>query len=307
MRHVDTGVAISTVGGRRSVTSDSELNVLGEVGVRRVCLLSVALLMLSCAVSFDNWPDPIRSSAGGSGATNGTGGVGPTGGASSEAGGTGGVDATGGATATVATGGQASMTTLVWLTLDHDQAKSTSPPNDSLGINGRFYAYSDSCASFTFDPSTRCVVGMLCDVGAQYENWGVAMGFDFDYTGSTGTPANAALTWNPDAHNAVGVAWHITNLSTSMLQLWVLNMDPSYNGTCTSDSCSIDGPPDGNDQITPDGTLYFSSMKKDTWNSGINYTYSPAAVYSLQFKIPTVITGAETFEFCVDKLGLFVQ
>ncbi len=280
------------------------------VRLARVLAWCPVFIVLSCAVSFDNWPDPITASTGGKPSTGGIGAAsgGATsspsgGGGSNPAGGspTGGNRATGGSNAT---GGAASQS-IVWLTLEDDQAKSTSSPNDSLGINGQFYAYSDSCASYVFNPLTRCVSGTLCDVGSSFENWGVAIGFDFVNTGSTGVPANAKLTWNPNDHNAVGVAWQISNLVTTRLQLWVLDMDPSFQGVCTSDTCSIQGPPDGNGQITADGTLYFNSMVKDDWGgSGIAYTFSPAAVYSLQFKIPTIITGAESFEFCIDRLGI---
>ena len=298
-----------------------ELSVSGMAGRQslRACLASMvalALLAPGCLVSFDNWPDPIKASSGGAGGGNGTatGGISPfqSGGAgaagASTGGASGGTSPTGGAGPTGGTSGQSGVSTIVWLTLEGDQAKSTASPNDSLGINGKFYAYSDSCAAVSFNPLTRCATGILCDVGSQFENWGTAIGFDFVNTGVSGTPANAKLVWNPTAHNVIGVAWHITNLVTSTLQLWMLDMDPSWQGTCTSDTCSIQGPPDGRSQITADGTLYFNSMNKDDWGgSGIVYTYSPALAYSLQFKIPTIIVGAETFQFCVDRLGMIVQ
>jgi len=298
-----------------------------------VCIYggSTLLLLLStpgCIVSFDNWPDRIASS-GGSTATGGIGiatggassnivtggaggslGGGPSGGSSTTGGvrATGGLTATGGSNSTGGTSVQSTGESVVWLTFDSAQANSITSPNGSLGINGVLYAYSDSCASVSFDPQTRCVAGYLCDVGSQFENWGVAIGFDFVNTGTTGAPPNAKLTWNPTTHNAIGVTWHISNLITSRLQLWVLDMDPSWQGSCTSDTCSIQGAPDGASQIGADGRLYFNAMVKDDWGgSGIYYTYSPASAYSLQFKIPTVIVGAETFQFCIDKLGIIVN
>ena len=190
----------------------------------------------SCAVSFDNWPDPITASTGGKPSTGGIGAA--SGGATSSpsssggsnpAGGspTGGNRATGGSNAA---GGAASQS-IVWLTLEDDQGKSTSSPNDSLGINGKFYAYSDSCASVTLRSAHALCSRVHSAMSVvPFENWGVAIGFDFVSTGSTGVPANAKLVWNPNDHNAVGVAWQISNLVTTRLQLWVLNMDPELAG-----------------------------------------------------------------------------
>ncbi len=293
-----------------------------------ISVLYLLLSIPSCVVSFDNWPDRRSTSTGASTSIGGTelasggvpwsqgGGVSGTlgGGSPGGNGATGGLRATGGATATGgsnSSGGTSVQSTgesVVWLTFDGAQANSTTSPNGSLGINGVLYAYSDSCASVSFDPQTRCVAGYLCDVGSQFENWGVAIGFDFVNTGTTGAPPDAKLTWNPTTHNAIGVTWHISSLITSRLQLWVLDMDPSWQGSCTSDTCSIQGPPDGASQISTDGKLYFNAMVKDDWGgSGTNYTYSPASVYSLQFKIPTVIVGAEMFQFCIDKLGIILN
>jgi hypothetical protein len=292
---------------------------------KNVCLqgmsvLHALFLIPGCVVSFDSWPDRVVATGGqisnGGTGTGGASSIVANGGAGGTLGGTssikpsmtGGTPATGGNNPTGGTSSQSTVESVVWLTFEGAEANAATLPNGSLGINGVVYAYSDSCASVSFNPLTRCVSGTLCDVGSSFQNWGVAIGFDFVNTGSAGAPPNAKLTWNPTTHNALGVAWHITNLVTSRLQLWVLDMDPSWQGTCTSDTCSIQGPPDGASQIGTDGKLYFNSMIKDDWGgSGIIYTYSPASTYSLQFKIPTVIVGAEVFQFCVDKLGIIVN
>jgi hypothetical protein len=204
------------------------------------------------------------------------------------------------------TGGTSSLSTVAsrgvirWLTLDGALAGGASEPNATLGIDGKFYGYADSCALsyMTYTASSRCLSGTLCDTGTNFENWGVALGFDFLNVDGV------KYVWDPSAVDAIGLAWVISG-SVTALQLWVQNMDSSWNGVCSAESCAIDGPPDGDDAIGSTGELYFDSMVKDYWNgSGTSYVYDPAADYSLQFKIPTVNVPGATYGFCIEQLGL---
>lgn len=241
---------------------------------------------------------------GSTGATVSTGGTeAATGGATGESTGGAGGAGTGGAVA--ATGGSTTTGTQ-WLHIEGDWADPELAPNGELDISGVFYAYGDTCATLSWDPETRCATGTLCDPGATYANWGIAVGFDFHNTGETGTPPNAKLTWDPGLVGARGIEWQITG-SAPGLQVWITNMDPSWAGVCTSDTCEIAGPPDGISAASLNGSLYFSSMSKDDWGgSGVYYTYDPAATLAIQFKLPAVIAGASSFSFCIDRLGIIL-
>ncbi len=253
------------------------------------------------------------SSTGGSmastgGTTQSTGGTMPsTGGTMPSTGGT--VPSTGGSSptsgGTAPTGGTGGLGSGInWLTISEDWADPADAPNGALNISGAFYAYGDSCASLTWNPVTRCASGTLCTPGASYENWGVAVGFDFHNTGANGTPPDTKMTWNPASVGAVGVAWSISG-SAPGLQLWILQMDPAWNGQCSAASCEIAGPPDGTPTPTLQGQLRFTNVVKDDWGgSGIIYAFNPAAMQSLQFKLPAVVAGAQSFSFCVDKIGI---
>jgi hypothetical protein len=148
------------------------------------------------------------------------------------------------------------------------------------------------------------VSGEICDPGEDFANWGVAVAFDFHNTGDDGSPANAKKTWDPSLVGATGVAWQISG-SAPGLQAWLTNMDPSHGGTCTLDSCEIDGPGDGTSTASKTDQLSFGSLEKDYWGgSGTTYTFDPAALLSLQFKLPAVETGATSYSFCIDSLGV---
>jgi len=231
------------------------------------------------------------------GAPHTDGGSKPSGGSSSSAGAAGKNTGTGG---TTGLGGSAP--TVTWLDLDGSTAPSSSLTNSKLGIQGSFYAYGDDCATKTlqWDESSRCVSGVLCE---PLDGWGISIGFDFHNTGPDGSPRNAKLTWNPEDVGARGVVWLIRG-KAPQLQVWVLNMASSWQGVCTGMPCEIDGPPDGTDSATLNGELYFDNMKKDNWGSGTQYTFDPAAVHALQFKIATVKVGAVAYDFCIDGLGI---
>jgi hypothetical protein len=213
---------------------------------------------------------------------------------------------TGGTTtggASTGTGATTPLPGVTWLSLDGDLAPASLEPNGELAIDGRFYAYRDDCATLEWDPVTRCATGTLCPAGPNFQNWGIAVGFYFDATGPDGTPPDTKYTWDPTAVGAEGVAWRIRG-NAPALALWVLNMDPAYGGECAEESCEIVGPPDGTSTPKLEGTLSFSSLHKDDWNSGIDYEFDPAAVHALQFKLPAIVAGAADFSFCIDELGI---
>jgi hypothetical protein len=233
-----------------------------------------------------------RAASGGAsaGGENGAGGSGATGGS------TGGSGASG-------TGGSAPLPGVTWLSFENSAAPSTVSPNDEFGINGELYAYADDCAELDWDPLTRCASGVLCAAGPNFQNWGIAVGFYFNTTGPTGTPPNRKITWDPQEIGVEAIAWRISGTAPA-LQLWVLNMDPAFGGECSEDSCEIVGAPDGTSTAALSGQLSFSRLHKDVWNGGIDYTFDPAAVHALQFKLPAVVAGSAAFSFCIDDLGL---
>ncbi len=191
-----------------------------------------------------------------------------------------------------------------WLSFDGDWADASAFPNGDLNISGSMYAFGDDCATLNWDPVSRCVSGELCDPGPDFANWGISVGFDFHNTGEEGSPPNAKKTWDAAAAGAVGVAWTISGSAPS-LQAWITNMAPSHGGVCTVDACDISGPPDGDPAASTSGELYFSSLRKDDWGgSGTDYTFDPAAILALQFKLPAVKAGATSYSFCVDAVGI---
>lgn len=213
---------------------------------------------------------------------------------------------------TPATGGQAGEPTtggsqtgnVTWLTLVESQAPPTEPSNDALGINGKLYAYKDDCAVLDWDPATRCATGRLCTAGANFENWGIAVGFDFHATGPDDSPPDSKLVWDPVKAGVRGVTWRISGNAPG-LQLWVLNMAPVFQGQCAEQTCEIAGPPDGAAAPSLQGSLLFDHMVKDYWGGqGEPYKYDPAAVFALQFKLPAINVGSASFDFCIDALGV---
>jgi hypothetical protein len=192
-----------------------------------------------------------------------------------------------------------------WLSFDGSWAGETMPPNDALRVNGTFYAYGDDCATLRWDPETRCVSGILCQsYPPDYENWGIAIGFDFRNTGMEGDPPNTKLLWNPEDVGARGIAWEIRGTAPAF-QIWVLNMDPSWQGQCSEDMCEIAGPPDGVSSPALRGQLSFDQLQKDDWGSaGERYVFDRSAVHALQFKLPAVVAGAASFDFCIERLGI---
>jgi hypothetical protein len=219
---------------------------------------------------------------------------------------TGGAVATGGSAGrggANSTGGSAPLPGVTWLSFENSAAPATLPPNDEFGINGELYAYADDCAELDWDPLTRCASGVLCEAGPNFQNWGIAVGFYFNTTGATGTPPNHKTTWDPRELGVEAIAWRISGTAPD-LQLWVLNMDPAFGGECSEESCEIIGAPDGTSTAALSGQLSFSRLHKDVWNDGIEYTFDPAAVHALQFKLPAIVAGAAAFSFCIDELGL---
>lgn len=192
---------------------------------------------------------------------------------------------------------------VTWLALEGDRAPGSAKVNAGLGVDGRFHVYADSCAALSWDPNTRCASGTLCDPGANYENWGIAVGFDFHETAPADS-TSAALVWDPRDVSALGFAWRVSG-SAPGLQAWVLNMDPRFSGRCAETTCEISGPPDGVGAAPLDGELSFSNLQKDYWGgSGVRYEFDPALVYALQFKLPAVNVGAARFSFCIEALGV---
>ncbi len=204
------------------------------------------------------------------------------------------------------TGSVTPMTGINWLSLDGSWADPAAGVNGALNISGAVYAYGDACASVNWDPDTRCVSGTLCEPGSDFANWGMAVAFDFHNTGESGTPPDTKMAWDANAVGAVGVAWQVSGTAPG-LQVWVTNMDPSWNGQCSADECAIDGPPDGKTTTVlgaPDQML-FSSMVKDDWGgAGTSYSFSSSSILTLQFKLASVVSGATAFDFCIDQIGI---
>lgn len=249
-----------------------------------------------------------RASAGaGSGGTHSSGGAPNTSGGSKPIG-SGGANAGSGGKSPASGGtnghaGSSGAPSITWLDLTGSKAPSSSTINAALGIEGSFYAYGDDCATakLTWDAANRCVSGTLCP--SDFNTWGISIGFDFHNTGAAGMPPDAKLTWNPESHGARGIAWQVSGKAPN-LDVWVLNMDASWNGECTGTPCEIDGAPDGIASAPLNGQLHFDNMQKDTWGAGIMYEFDPAAVHALQFKIPVVKAGAASFNFCIAALGI---
>jgi hypothetical protein len=188
-----------------------------------------------------------------------------------------------------------------WLTLVGDAAPSDMGVNGKLGIEGVFYAYADPCATTTmqWDPVSRCVSGELC-LSENGVNWGVAIGFDFNSVNEV------KHAWSASAVSAQGFAWGVSSLFPVPLQVWVQNMDPSFAGTCSAASCSINGPPDGTSSASPNGQFLFSQMVKDYWGgTGMPYVFDPTNISSLQFKIPPATDSLSTsYLLCIEQLGV---
>lgn len=190
-----------------------------------------------------------------------------------------------------------------WLTLDGEVAPGSDPLNAALNINGVFYAYSDDCATVSWDAVNRCIEGTLCAASA--ENWGVGIGFDFRNDGTL------KYAWDATAvhtRGAYAVAWKAAGTSSREFQAWLTNIDPSVGGQCPATSdCGISGPPDGEAYPAADGLLYFSNLRKDDWGgSGTSYTFDPTQILALQLKIPSSTTET-AYQLCIQQLGIYVN
>jgi hypothetical protein len=193
---------------------------------------------------------------------------------------------------------------ITWLTFD-DQGRARS---DELGIDGVLYAAADPCVTATleWDPRTRCTTGKLCEFGTDHRNFGLGLDFDFLRRGDT------TLTFNPEEAGVRGIAWEISGHAPG-LQVWMLNMDPKWNGECSGDwtapvipFCRMPGAPDGMPIAPLVGQLFFDAMVKDNWfTNGVRYTYDPRAVYGFEINLPTDTAPPKaSFSFCVDRIGV---
>ncbi len=181
-----------------------------------------------------------------------------------------------------------------WLVLQGDVAAGSEPLNGELGIEGVFYAYDDGCASYEWDMATRCIRGTHCTPSA--DNWGVGVGFDFYNDGVEKT------VWSATQHAARGIAWTATG---SDFQVWLTNMDPSLGSSCGAMlDCTMKGPPDGTPSGEYEGTLNFDDLVKDDWGgTGVEYTFDPTRLLSVQFKLPSSAVNPG-FELCIDRFGI---
>lgn len=251
--------------------------------------------------------------SGGAAADGGSGGMSSSGGSSS---GTGGRLGVGGNSGVGGSGGSSGNSDVIhWLSFDDAWADSSVPENAAVGISGGFYVYGDDCAmpSVEWDPEGRCVSGTLCSSGAEYENWGVAVGFDFHNTGEEGEPPNTKFPWDATEHDALGLAWTVSGVAPG-LQVWVTNIAPAYDEGCTEDECAIAGPPDGKESTVLGAVdrMYFGPqanqswrMVKDNWGgAGEYYTFNPRKILALQFKMASIVSGAGAFSFCIDEIGV---
>lgn len=205
-------------------------------------------------------------------------------------------------------GGSTTVSGVNWISFDGSWADPSMGANGALGISGSMYAFGDSCASVSYDETTRCVSGYLCDPGTDFANWGMAIGFDFYNTGDLGSPANTKYPWGAGTVGAMGIAWVVSG-SAPGLQAWITNMDPTWGGACSADDCGIDGPPDGTTAVAigSQDAVYFSSLQKDDWGgSGTVYTFDSSNILALQFKLAAVVSGAVSFDFCIDQVGIIL-
>ncbi|HYQ26604.1 MAG TPA: hypothetical protein VER04_05270 [Polyangiaceae bacterium] len=187
-----------------------------------------------------------------------------------------------------------------WLSLSADAAPSTQGVNGKLGIEGVFYAYGDACStpSMFWDPNIRCISGTMCAADANGVNWGVAIGFDFNNL------ASVKHAWNATTAGVTGITWKNYN-STNSMQVWIQNMDPSFNGSCSTTNCNINAPPDGVSTASPGSGLFtFANMVKDDWGpSASSYVFNPANVSALQFKVSAQPSPTD-YMLCIDALGV---
>src|SRR5690606_21836556 len=203
------------------------------------------------------------------------------------------------------TGG--SSTTIHWISLEESWADISEPENAALGVSGGLYAYGDDCATFTWNDATRCLSGTLCPPGEEFENWGVAVGFDFSNTGEEGEPPNTKMPWDAAEQEVIGLAWEVSG-NAPYLQVWVTNMAPAWGGECSADDCAINGPPDGKESTTlnsVDQVLFNSgAFVKDYWGgAGISYTFNRSNILAIQFKLASVVSDAIPFNFCIEQIG----
>jgi hypothetical protein len=226
----------------------------------------------------------------------GTGGASSSGGSTSKGGGSSTGGSNGGAGGSVPT---EPVSGTNWLTLVEDAAPSTMGVNGKLGVEGVFYAYADPCStdSMTWDPIQRCITGVMCASDSTGTNWGVSIGFDFNNVDSV------KHAWSATTAGVKGIAWEGYS-SSSTMQIWVQNMDPSFNGTCSSMNCNINAPPDGVPAASATGQFSFASMVKDMWGPDADsYVFNPANISALQFKLSAKPTES-SYMLCIGKVGL---
>jgi hypothetical protein len=193
-----------------------------------------------------------------------------------------------------------------WLSITDSWADPGMPPNGQLNVSGAMYAYGDGCAQYTYDIYTGCVSGTLCPPNTTGTNWGIGIGFDFNNTGSSGTPANTKMPWNATAVNAIGFGWQLSGTAPG-LQVWITNMDPKWGGQCTAADCGIAGPPDGRSSPMKSDTVNFAGMEKDYWGgTGVAYTFNPANILAIQFKLNSTNATSYNFDFCVDGISVIL-
>jgi hypothetical protein len=281
------------VGCNKDATCLSKCNANASVDANTKSLAYQTCAFTSCV------SDCVYS--GGSTVAGGASGDNSTGSGSGGSGNGGSKTGSGGATG-MAGGGGSGPVELVkgvnWLGLSSDAAPPTLGPNGKLGINGVFYAYGDGCSTAHFDMPTRCVSGDLCVASAA--NWGVSIGFDLNNSGDVKHP------WSATAVGVTGIAWETHGVLPTQPQVWILNMDPKFSGMCTAAECGINGPPDGTPAASAKGQLLFSAMMKDNWGgTGTVYTFNPANISAIQFKIPAAVSSSDTtYELCIDRLGV---
>ncbi|HEY3253320.1 MAG TPA: hypothetical protein VGJ91_05210 [Polyangiaceae bacterium] len=272
----------------KGVTPD---NITKE-GTYQVCALT------KCTSDCTYTPS-IPSGSGGSG--NGSAGQSSSAGGSSKAG-SGSTSGGNGNTGAAGGGSSDPVSGVNWLGLVEDAAPSDYGVNGKLGIEGVFYAYADPCSTdgMSWDPTTRCISGTMCAQDSQGVNWGVAIGFDFNNVDSV------KHAWSATTAGVTGIAWSTTGTSASSgtMQIWVQNMDPSFNGSCSSMNCNINAPPDGNSSPLASGQFTFASMVKDVWGPGADsYVFNPANISALQFKLRTG-PSTSSYSLCVVGVGV---
>jgi hypothetical protein len=255
---------------------------------------------------------PSSGGTTGSGGTPSSGGTTGSGGAPSSGGttGSGGTPSSGG---TTGSGGSAPTGPL------HFTGGWVDGTSNAYAIQGAIYTFDDgagstispdcstgaACFGGTTTPTTKfCVSGT--DTTILYSTalndydystyWGAAVGFDLNgsaVTGGTHAPYVAS------AHNVVGFSMTFTNSAASSVRFSYI----VYNGISNTQYCVK--------QLSPgQNAIYFTNANATCYNTPAGAALTNVAAdgtVALQWQVPSSISGAVPFNFCIDNLTPLTQ